>query len=105
MSGFIPDGARPRRAESLTSFLQEKYHKAHHRRRSKVGNPSDPVSPVLSGRDQVSPTPTKANRPPDRGRRYARKYHAIMATAWSISAQPEPIGASLNPGDPACRAG
>jgi hypothetical protein len=52
-----------------------------------------PVLPVLSGRDQVSPTPSKANRPPDRGCRWARKYHAIMATAWLTSAQPEPIGA------------
>src|SRR5882724_11260348 len=30
--------------------------------------------------------------PPDHGRRLARKYHAIMATAWLISAQPEPVG-------------
>jgi hypothetical protein len=30
-------------------FFQEKYDKAHSRRRSKTGNLSDPVLPVLSG--------------------------------------------------------
>jgi hypothetical protein len=49
-----------------------------------------PVLPVLSGWDQVSPTPSKENRPPNRERRYARYYHAIMATGWLISAQPGP---------------
>ena len=52
-----------------------------------------PVLPVLSGRNQVSPTPSNANRPPNREHRCAQKYHAIMATAWLIGAQPEPVRA------------
>ena len=45
-----------------------------------------PVLPVLSGRDQVPPTSLQKRNHRPRERRYAREYHAIMATAWSISA-------------------
>jgi hypothetical protein len=34
----------------------------------------------------------QSERRPDRVRRYVQDYHANMATAWLISAQPEPIG-------------
>src|SRR5207237_9466168 len=50
-----------------------------------IASVSAPVSPVLSGRDQVSATSLNANLATAYGSRCRREYNAIMANAWLVS--------------------